>query len=108
MPMHLVAVRLVAVIACVIAPVAARSNAGSLVTIDNFAFSSPSLTVARGTEVTWTNQDDIPHSIVLGEIGVRSKALDTDNTFVYRFDKAGTYTYICGLHPFMHAQVVVK
>ena len=66
------------------------------------------LIVAKGTEVTWTNQDDIPHSIVLTALGVRSKALDTDKTFTYQFDKAGTFAYICGLHPFMHGTVVVK
>jgi plastocyanin len=39
---------------------------------------------------------------------VRSKALDTDKAFTYRFDKAGTFSYVCGLHPQMHGQVVVK
>ena len=58
--------------------------------------------------MTWTNQDDIPHSIVLTALGVRSKALDTDKAFTYRFEQAGTFVYICGLHPFMHAKVVVK
>ncbi len=58
--------------------------------------------------MTWTNQDDIPHTIVLTAIGVRSKAIDTDKTFSYQFDKAGTFSYICGLHPQMHGQVVVK
>ena len=64
--------------------------------------------VTRGTAVTWTNADDIPHSIVLTAIGVRSKAIDTDQSFTYQFDKAGTFSYVCGLHPQMHGQVVVK
>jgi plastocyanin len=34
--------------------------------------------------------------------------MDTDGTFSYKFDKSGTFTYVCGLHPFMHAEVVVK
>jgi plastocyanin len=58
--------------------------------------------------VTWTNQDDIPHSILLTALGVRSQVLDTDKAFTYKFDKAGTFSYVCGLHPFMHGQVVVK
>ena len=66
------------------------------------------LVVAKGTAVTWTNQDDIPHSIVLTGFGVRSKALDTDKTFTYQFDKTGTFAYMCGLHPAMHGTVVVK
>jgi plastocyanin len=102
------AARLGAMLISLIIPAVARSDAGSQVTIDNFTFSQPSMTVSKGTEITWTNQDDIPHSIVLGALGVHSKALDTGNTFSYRFDRAGTYSYICGLHPQMHAKVVVK
>jgi plastocyanin len=95
-------------LACLIVPALARSNDAAQLKIDNFKFGPDKLTVAKGTEVTWTNQDDIPHSIVLTAIGVRSKPLDTDKTFTYQFDKAGTFSYICGLHPFMHGQVVVK
>jgi plastocyanin len=95
-------------LACLIVPVAARSDNAAQVKIDNFTFGPGKLTVARGTAVTWTNQDDIPHSIVLTALGVRSKALDTDKAFSYQFDKAGTFLYICGLHPQMHGQVVVR
>jgi plastocyanin len=63
-------------------------------------------TVDKG--VTWTNQDDIPHSIVLTTLGVRSNALDTDKAFSCQFEKTGTFSYICGLHPFMHGQIVVR
>ena len=89
-------------------PVLAWSGGGSQVGIDNFKFAPTPLTISKGTEVTWTNHDDIPHSIVLNSLGVRSKAMDTDGTFTYRFDKTGTYFYVCGLHPYMQAKVVVK
>ena len=95
-------------LACLIAPVAALSDNAAQLKIDNFKFGPDKLTVVKGTEVTWTNQDDIPHSIVLTALGVRSKVLDTDKSFSYQFEKAGTFTYICGLHPFMHGQIVVK
>jgi plastocyanin len=95
-------------LACLIVPAAARSDDAAQLRIDNFKFGPAKLTVAKGTAVTWTNQDDIPHSIVLTALGVRSKVLDTDKTFTYQFDKAGTFSYICGLHPFMHGQVVVN
>ncbi len=91
-----------------VAPVAAHSDVDAKVNIDNFKFGPTTLTVAKGTAVTWTNEDDIPHNIVLNGLGVRSKTLDTDKDFTYQFDKAGSFTYICGLHPFMHGQVVVK
>jgi plastocyanin len=95
-------------LACLIVPIAARSDSAAQVKIDNFTFGPAKLVVAKGTAVTWTNQDDIPHSIVLAALGVRSKALDTDKDFTYQFDKAGTFSYICGLHPAMHGTVVVK
>ena len=96
------------ILACLIVPVAARSDNAAQLKIDNFKFGPEKLTVASGTEVTWTNQDDIPHSIVLTALRVSSKVLDTDKAFTYKFDKAGTFSYVCGLHPFMHGQVVVK
>lgn len=95
-------------LACLIVPAAARSDDAAQIKIDNFTFGPTKLVVAKGTAVTWTNQDDIPHSIVLTGLGVRSKALDTDKTFTYQFDKAGTFAYMCGLHPTMHGTVVVK
>jgi plastocyanin len=94
--------------ACLFIPAVAHSNIAAQLKIDNFKFGPDKLVVAQGTEVTWTNQDDIPHSVVLTALGVRSKVLDTDKAFTYQFDKAGTFSYVCGLHPFMHGQVVVK
>ena len=95
-------------LACLIGPAAARSDDAAQVKIDNFTFGPAKLVVTKGTAVTWTNQDDIPHSIVLTALSVRSKALDTDKAFTYQFDKTGTFAYMCGLHPTMHGTVVVK
>ena len=90
-------------------PASVRAEGGANeVSIDNFTFAPAKLTVAKGTEVTWTNHDDIPHTIVMTGSGVRSKTLDTDKSFSYTFDKAGNFAYICGLHPHMKGSVVVK
>lgn len=78
------------------------------VKIDNFAFGPQSLTVKVGTTVTWTNRDDIPHTVVSSDGVFKSKARDTDESFSYKFDKAGTYSYFCSLHPKMTGQVVVQ
>jgi len=78
------------------------------IVIDNFTFSPTPLAVKAGTTVTWVNHDDIPHSIVCPDLKVKSHPLDTDDTFAYKFEQAGTYDYICGLHPHMHGQVVVS
>ena len=52
-------------LACLIVPAAARSDDAAQLKIDNFTFGPAKLVVTKGTAVTWTNQDDIPHSIVL-------------------------------------------
>ena len=78
------------------------------VEIDNFTFEPASITVAVGTTVTWVNHDDIPHSVVCLPLGIKSPVLDSDESFAYRFERAGIYEYICGLHPHMRAQVVVQ
>jgi plastocyanin len=78
------------------------------IVIDNFTFTPTPLKVKVGASVTWVNHDDIPHSIVCPDLKMKSHPLDTDDSFAYKFDQAGTYEYICGLHPHMHGQVVVE
>ena len=82
-------------------------SSGDTVTIDNFTFSPAELTVTKGTTVTWVNHDDIPHSVVNTDKAFRSKALDTDESYSFRFTTAGTFDYFCGLHPHMVGKIVV-
>jgi plastocyanin len=86
----------------------AASPSPSEVKIDNFTFTAPSITVSAGTEVTWVNRDDIPHTVVSQDGVFRSKALDTDDKFSFKFSQPGTYHYFCSIHPKMTAEVVVK
>jgi plastocyanin len=78
------------------------------VTIDNFSFGPATLTVSAGATVTWTNRDDIPHTVVSTEGAFKSKAVDTDEKFSYTFAKPGTYAYFCSIHPKMTGKVVVQ
>ena len=82
--------------------------AGPAVSIENFAFDPPTLTVPTGTTVTWTNRDEEPHNVVSEDGAFRSPGMDAQATFSYQFAKAGTYQYVCGIHPFMKATVVVQ
>ena len=84
------------------------SAPGVEVKIDNFSFSPSALTVAAGTTVTWTNRDDIPHTVVSADTVFKSKVLDTDEKFSYTFSKPGTYPYFCSVHPKMTGQVIVQ
>ena len=82
--------------------------ADAQVFIDNFTFSPTPVKVKVGTIVTWVNHDDMPHSIVCPALKLHSHALDTDDKFAYKFEQAGTYDYLCGIHPHMHGQVMVE
>lgn len=86
----------------------AKAPAASEVKIDNFSFTPPTLTVATGTQVTWTNGDDIPHNIVSDDKSFKSKTLDTDEKFSFTFTKPGTYSYFCSIHPKMTGKIVVQ
>jgi plastocyanin len=81
---------------------------GVEVSIDNFSFAPPVVTVKPGTQITWINRDDIPHTVVSNENVFKSKALDTDDKFSFTLSKPGTYSYFCSLHPRMTAKVVVE
>ena len=77
------------------------------VNIDNFTFAPQELTLKVGDSVTWTNHDDMPHTIVsAGKF--RSKTLDTDGTFSFTFTTAGDYKYFCSLHPHMTGMIKVE
>lgn len=86
----------------------AAQDSTTTITIDNFTFAPPVLTVPIGTVVTWVNRDDIPHTVVEKNKAFRTKALDTNDSYSFTFTTPGEFSYICGLHPFMTGQVIVK
>ena len=81
--------------------------AGNAVNIDKFTFVPVTLTVPAGSTVTWTNQDEEPHTVVANDGSFHSPGMGTQATFSYKFAKAGSFDYVCSIHPFMHATVVV-
>lgn len=90
-----------------IAANAQTKSAAAEIKIDNFSFGPAALTVSVGTTVTWTNRDDIPHTVVSTEKVFKSKVLDTDEKFSYTFTKAGEFPYFCSIHPKMTGKVIV-
>ena len=85
----------------------ARAEQTTKVMIDNFTFEPAQLTVKVGTTVTWTNHDDIPHTVVsAGKF--RSKTMDTEDSFSFTFTAAGDYKYFCSLHPHMTGMIKVE
>lgn len=86
---------------------AAPAPASALVRIDNFTFKDPVVTVKAGTTVTWTNGDDIPHTVVAKDGSFKSRVLDTGDHFSFTFAKPGQFGYYCSLHPHMTGTIVV-
>jgi plastocyanin len=82
--------------------------AGMEVKIDQFAFAPQRITVKAGTTVTWSNEDDVPHTIAASSKLFKSKALDTRDKFSFTFTTPGTYEYFCSLHPHMTGAIVVE
>lgn len=76
------------------------------VSIVNFAFSPAILTIRVGTKVTWTNNDVVAHTVTFTDVA-NSPVLNRGDSFSRIFTAAGTYSYICSIHPFMHGSVVV-
>ncbi len=90
------------------APAASAMQSG--ITISNYAFHPGTLTVKKGSTVTWVNRDDDVHTVksMDGPAAFNSPALDSGNQFGFTFRQAGTYHYICSVHPYMHGVIVVR
>jgi plastocyanin len=91
------------------APVTAPAApvSGNQVNIDGFAFVPATLTVSAGTTVTWTNRDEEPHTVAASDGSFHSPGMGTGATFTHTFGTAGTFDYVCSIHPMMHGTVVV-
>lgn len=87
---------------------AVQTNA---VTIKNFAFSPATITVAKGTKVTWTNEDSVAHQIASdssSSAAFNGPSMATGQQFSFTFNEAGTFSYHCAIHPSMTAKVIVQ
>jgi plastocyanin len=80
----------------------------SIVLAREFMFAPGSLTIDAGSTVTWTNKDEEPHTVVSDSGLFRSGAMDTNQSFSFRFDKPGTYRFFCSIHPRMVGTILVR
>jgi plastocyanin len=76
------------------------------ITIQNFAFSPATLTVKKGTTITWTNQDSAPHQIKSNSFN--SPKLATGQSFSFVFNDIGSFDYSCSIHPSMTGKIIVQ
>lgn len=83
-----------------------ESSDENTILIDGFAFSPDELTISAGESVTWINKDSASHNIKFDDL--TSDTFAKDGTYTRVFDTAGTYDYICGLHPTMKGKIIVE
>jgi plastocyanin len=87
---------------------ASQAAAPNSIEVKDFMFMPTTLTVNAGAAVSWVNRDDEPHTVVSDTGLFRSGALDTDESFSFKFDKPGIYHFTCSIHPRMVGTIIVK
>ena len=87
---------------------AADGAAPNSIEVKDFMFMPTTLSVNAGEKVTWVNKDDEPHTVVSDAGLFRSSAIDTNESFSFKFDKPGTYHFTCSIHPRMVGTIIVK
>ncbi|MFF7053680.1 plastocyanin/azurin family copper-binding protein [Streptomyces griseorubiginosus] len=90
---------------------AGRASAASYsVAMKGYAFSPASLSVPAGSTVTWTNYDTAPHDVktTSGPLSIHSPMLDKGESWSFTFATAGSYGYVCTVHPDMTAGITVR
>jgi plastocyanin len=85
----------------------ATTSATAKVTIANYKFRPPTLTVAKGTRVTFANTSGVAHTATRGG-AFDTRRIKPGRSVAVRFAKKGTFSYHCKIHPFMHGTIVVR
>ena len=77
------------------------------VSIQNYAFSPSALTIQKGANVTWKNDDSVQHTVVSDSPAFSSPLLNTGDTYTFQFNSTGTYPYHCSIHTYMKGTITV-
>jgi plastocyanin len=85
-----------------------EASEGTSVTIKDYAFTPPTLTVPAGTTVTWTNADAVPHTATASDGSFDSGNLSPGQSYAFTFSTPGSYPYVCQYHAGMHGTIVVQ
>jgi plastocyanin len=83
------------------------SVAPASITIANFDFSGAE-SVAVGTPVIVTNEDDVSHTWTSEDDVFDSGSLSQGESFQYTFEDAGEYSFVCTIHPGMSGSISVE
>jgi plastocyanin len=78
------------------------------VSIKGFAFNPATIQAKAGENVTWTNEDSVPHTVTLDDGSSKSGNIAGGATYSHAFTQAGTFAYHCEIHPQMKGTVTVS
>lgn len=79
-----------------------------MVSIKNFSFNPPALTVKTGAKVTWVNNDSVSHTVTSDSGNLLdSKTISPGQSFSFIFGDIGSANYHCAIHPMMKGSIVV-
>jgi plastocyanin len=82
---------------------------GTQVSMKDIKFNPGTVTIKPGGKVTWTNDDSVGHDVTADDFESGSPGgIDGGSTFSHTFKKAGTYNYVCSVHPGMKGTVKVS
>jgi plastocyanin len=84
------------------------SSTGDSVSIKDFAYSPPDLTVSAGTMLKFTNQDSTNHTATASGGAFDTGTIGKGESKVVSLQSPGTFAYVCSFHPFMHGTITVK
>jgi plastocyanin len=80
----------------------------NVVRIVDFGFSPNTVTVAKGVSVTFVNCGGTQHTSTQSGGAWSSPLLSPHDTYVVTPAQAGSFGYVCTLHPFMQGTLVVQ
>lgn len=85
-----------------------EAQTSATVTIENFAYDPPTITIKKGGTVTWTNKDTALHTATADGGDFDTGDIAQDESATLTFDESGTFSYICTYHPNMKGTVIVE
>lgn len=109
--MKLLAAAVAAVpLALALAPAAGGAAVTKTVVVKDIDFKPRSVVVRKGTTVRWAFRDGaVAHNVVSrGRLRFKRSPTRTSGSHSVRFRRAGTYRYVCTLHPGMAGRITVR
>ena len=84
------------------------------VTLRDTKFNPQTVTVSKGATVKWVNRDSVAHDVTKREgpggdfTSGPPGGMQQGDTYSHKFATAGTFQYVCTVHPGMEGTVTVR